>query len=71
MRNTTLSNATTQLTINDVTVTLNFSEERNTDTENAVAQLLIERLFARGCSSRETSQDAIPQLDTKTMRKAS
>ena len=52
------SDNTTKITINGLTITVNFSEDRNISSENSVGKLLLENMFKEG-SNEETSKDSV------------
>ena len=52
------SDNTTKITINGLTITVNFSEDRNISSENSVGRLLLENMFKEG-SNEETSKDSV------------
>lgn len=52
------STDTKKLTISRVTITLNFSKDRNISSENSVGKLLLENMFKEG-SNEETSKDSV------------
>lgn len=49
---------TKKLTINGITITINFSEDRNSIAENLVGTLLVKNMFRKG-EFDETSQDSV------------
>ena len=53
------SNSTSKITINGLTITVNFSEDRNINAENSVGKLLLENMFKEG-SNRETRKNSVP-----------
>ncbi len=52
------SDNTTKITINGITITLNFSEDRNISAENSVVKQLLENVFREG-SNEKTSKDSV------------
>ncbi len=52
------SDNTTKITINGITITVNFSKERNIGAENSVGKLLLENMFREG-SNEKTSKDSV------------
>lgn len=52
------SDNTQKITVNGLTITLNFSEDRNFSAENFVGKLLLENMFREG-SNEETSKDSV------------
>lgn len=52
------SDNTKKITVNGLTITLNFSEDRNFSVENFVGKLLLEDMFREG-SNEETSKDSV------------
>ncbi len=52
------SDNTTKMTINGLTITVNFSEDRNISAENSVGKLLLEKMFMEG-SNEKTSKDFV------------
>ena len=52
------SDNTTKMTINGLTITVNFSEDRNICAENSVGKLLLENMFMEG-SNEKTSKDSV------------
>lgn len=52
------SDSTQKITVNGLTITLNFSEDRNFSAENFVGKLLLENMFREG-SNEETSKDSV------------
>lgn len=52
------SDNTTKITINGLTITVNFSEDRNISAENSVGKLLLENMFKEG-SNEKTSKDSV------------
>lgn len=52
------SDNTKKITVNGLTITLNFSEDRNFSAENFVGKLLLEDMFREG-SNEETSKDSV------------
>ena len=58
MFNDIQSNNTTKITINGLTITVNFSEDRNSIAENLVGTLLVKNIFRKG-EFNETSQDSV------------
>lgn len=48
----------TKITINGITITLNFSEDRNISAENSVVKQLLENVFREG-SNEKTSKDSV------------
>ena len=53
------SNSTSKITINGLTITVNFSEDRNINAENSVGKLLLKNMFKEG-SNRETRKNSVP-----------
>lgn len=64
------SDNTAKITINGITITVNFSEDRNISAENFVGKLLLENIFREG-SNCETGKDSVSQQHIKTMCKVS
>lgn len=62
------SDNTTKITINGLTITVNFAEDRNISAENSIGKLLLENLFRKG-NDNETSKDSVSQQHIKTMCK--
>ena len=58
MFNDIQSNNTTKININGLTITVNFSEDRNISAENSVGKLLLEKMFMEG-SNEKTSKDFV------------
>lgn len=52
------SDNTKKLTISGITITVNFSKDRNVSSENSVGKLLLENMFREG-SNEETSKDSV------------
>lgn len=62
------SDNTTKITINGLTITVNFTEDRNISAENSVGKLLLEKMFKEG-GNDETSKDSVSQQHSKAMCK--
>ena len=52
------SDNTMKMTINGLTITINFSEDRNISAENSVGKLLLENIF-REDSNEKTCKDSV------------
>ena len=70
MDNSTSTSTTKRLLIGDCQVMLTFSENDNTDAEQAIGQLLMEEFFRKGCGNYETSQSIVSELNAKAVREA-
>lgn len=49
---------TAKMTINGITITINFLEDRNSIAENLIGTLLVKNMFRKG-EFDETSQDSV------------